>query len=337
MTSRRIMFTGKQELVYEEFETPVPAEGEVLVRHVVTLMSTGTENIVFNRQFDAGTHWDNWVKYPFPPGYSAIGEIIALGNGVSDWQVGDRVAFRGRHCSHSAVPVCKLARVPDGIEPRDAAWFALAKIAFMGVRGSNYFMGDSVLIIGAGPIGQMSVRWAAAAGLEHVVVCDPVASRLDLAISGGATAVIAKPVNECRDELLGATGGILPRVVSDATGNAAVFDAALALVADEGRVVILGDTGSPASQHLSSEVMIRGLTIVGAHDGHSRFASNAAWNDISVTRLFYSLIARNRISLDGLVSHVFDPSDAARAYDIANTRRGETMGILFDWAGGGGH
>ncbi len=331
MQSTRIQFTGKQQLVYEAFDTPVPAAGEVLVRHRYTLMSTGTENIVFNRQFDEGTHWDNWVKYPFSPGYSAIAEIVALGDGVQGWEIGQRVAFRGRHCSHSAVPVAKLASVPDGIDGRDAAWFALAKIAFMGVLAAKYFIGDSVLIIGAGPIGQMSVRWANAAGLAHVIVVDPMAARLDLALAGGATAVIGKPVGECREDILAATGGKLPRVVNDATGNAAVFDAALTLAADEGRVVILGDTGSPASQHLSSEVMIRALTIVAAHDGHSRFASNAAWNDITISGLFFDLIARKRIDMAGLVSHVFGPADAAKAYELANTRRGETMGILFDW------
>ncbi|MDR3706841.1 MAG: zinc-binding alcohol dehydrogenase [Capsulimonadaceae bacterium] len=327
MSSSQIVFTGKQQVAYEECEMPVPAAGQILVRNHYTLMSTGTENIVFNRLFDEGTHWDNWVKYPFHPGYSAVGEVAALGEGVTDRTIGQRVAFRGNHRSHAAVAAAETVPIPDALSSKEAAWFALAKIAFMGVRVADYHVGDSVLIIGAGPIGQMSVRWAAAAGLEHIIVADPVASRLKLALAGGATAVIDKPVDKCHDDVLAATGGKLPRIVIDSTGNAAVFDAALTLAADFGRVVILGDTGSPASQKLTSDVIRRGLVIVGAHDGHN----DATWNNVTIGRLFFSLAARGRFDLGGLATHVFAPSDAVKAYETANTRRGETMGILFEW------
>lgn len=327
MSSFRVIFTGKQQVSCEDIEMPVPGAGQVLVRSHYTLMSTGTENIVFNRLFDEGTHWDNWVKYPFAPGYLKIGEVIALGEGVTDRQVGQRVALRSGHSSHAAVDAGSTFPVPDGIDGKNAAWFGLAKIAFMGVRVSDYHVGDSVLIIGAGPIGQMSIRWAAAAGCEHIVVVDPIAFRLDMALKGGATSAIDKPIAEAKDAIIAACGGKAPRIVNDSTGNAAVFEAALGIVEKFGRVIVLGDTGSPASQHLTGDVITRGVTIVGAHDGHS----DATWNDGTVTRLLYSLALRGRFNLDGLVTHIFDPRDPAKAYEMANTRRGETMGIMFDW------
>lgn len=321
------MFPGVRQVIHEAFETPVPKAGEVLVRNRYTLISTGTENRVFTRNFDAGMYWDDWIKYPFCPGYSAIGEVVALGDSVSGISLGQRVAFRGFHASHGAVAAANVVPVPDGLDDKDAAWFALAKIAFMGARASDYRAGDSVLIIGAGPIGQMSVRWAAAAGLEHIVVVEPVESRLKLALPGGATAIINKPVDQCRDDVLAATGGKLPRIVNDATGNAGVFDAALGLAADFGRVVMLGITGSPSRQRLSKDVIIRGLTIIGAHDAHN----DAEWNNVTVPRLFFSLASRGRFDLAGLNTHIFRPQDAAVAYETATTRLGETMGILFDW------
>ena len=53
------------------------------VRINLSLMSTGTENIVFNRLFDPGTHWDEWVKYPFYPGYTAVGTVESTGADVT--------------------------------------------------------------------------------------------------------------------------------------------------------------------------------------------------------------------------------------------------------------
>src|SRR6202012_5982286 len=98
--ARRIVFTGKQQVHLETFEVGDPGPGDVRVRMTLSLMSTGTENIVFNRLFDPGTHWDNWVKYPFYPGYCAVRVVEAVGPDVTRLKVGDRVATRCSHRSH---------------------------------------------------------------------------------------------------------------------------------------------------------------------------------------------------------------------------------------------
>lgn len=150
---KRIVFTGKQQLNVEEFNAPSLATGEVLIRNRYTQLSTGTETIVFNRFFEAGTGTDAWVKYPFYPGYSAMGEVIAVGNGVTQFKPGDRVAHRGGHASVCVKPQLELWPVPDGVDDKIAPWFALAKITAMGARVAGYRLGTGVLIIGAGPIG----------------------------------------------------------------------------------------------------------------------------------------------------------------------------------------
>ncbi|RYG32430.1 theronine dehydrogenase [bacterium] len=328
--AQRLVFNEKQRVETEEFDLPAVGPNEVRVRSHYSLMSTGTENIIFNRLFESGSHWDNWIKYPFYPGYLNVGEVVGVGAEVKDRKVGDRVAMRRPHASDHVVPEEKALPIPDGIDLRDAAWFGLAKIAFMGARVSEYKLGGSVLVIGAGPIGQMSVRWAVAAGLEHIVVVDPVAARLELAKVGGATALISKSVTECREDVISAFGGNLPAVVNDATGNVDVFNSALGLAARFGRVVVLGDTGTPSGQRLTADVITRGLTIVGAHDVHV----DDQWNDTTITRLFFNLVGRGKFSLEKLNSHSFPPDCAQQAYETANTRRGETMGIVFDWTKG---
>ena len=325
---QRIVFTGKQELHLEETSLGEPGAGELRVRTLVSLMSTGTENIVLNRMFDAGTNWDNWVKYPFYPGYALVGQVEALGAGVTGFTVGQRVVLRSGHASHHIVEAKNCFALPDGIPAEQAVWFAMAKISSMGARAAQFQMGESVLVIGAGPIGQMAVRWAFALGCETILCADMVAKRLDFAMRGGASHVIAKPLDEAMDQVKAMTGGRGPRVVIDSTGNAKVFASALKVARDRGRIVVLGDTGSPAGQHLTQDLISRGLSIVGAHDVHE----DGDWNAANIFAYFFKLIQSGRFNLEGMNTHEFAPKDFREAYRVANELRGETMGILFRWA-----
>lgn len=327
--ARRIVFVGRQQLRIEEFKTPSPGKDEVLVRARRTLISTGTETIVFNRWFEPGTNTDAWVKYPFHPGYSVMGEVVGVGEGVTKFEPGDRVVHRGGHASVCVRRQSDLWPVPDGVDDCIAPWFALAKITAMGARVAGYRLGAGVLVIGAGPIGQMSLRWAALHGLGSLTVVDSVAMRLELARKGGAGNIVNKPVEHAIPEIEQMNGGRKPEITLDSTGNAAVFSTALKTTADRGAVVLIGDTGTPSQQRLTQDVVIRGLRIVGAHDGHD----TPDWNTACITQLFFDMVSSGRMSMEGMNTHEFKPDDAAEAYDLATNRRAETMGILFDWTG----
>jgi threonine dehydrogenase-like Zn-dependent dehydrogenase len=310
----RIVFTDKQRVDVQQFELRPPREGEVVVRSLYSLMSTGTENIAFNRNFDPGTHWDAWVRYPFRPGYLTVGLVE---------ETGETVFHRGTHASHHVIASDRCTPVPDEVDPRDATWCGLAKIAFSGLTVAGYRVGEDVVVVGAGPIGQMSVRWAHASGLASVTVVDVSAFRLELARSGGAKRTIERPVAESGLE-------DVPLVI-DTTGNADVLADCLRLCGRFGKVVLLGDTGQPEAQHLTSDVITKGLTIVGTHDSHDR----GGWPERRVNAVFFDLVRSGRFPLDGLITHVIDARDPAKAYELANTAREQTMGICFDWSAPG--
>jgi len=312
--AQRILFRAKDHIGLEAYEPEPLAEGSVRLHTRYSLISSGTEGIVLRGLFDPGTHWANWVSYPFRPGYSAVGVVAAVGPGVSDLEVGDRVAARVGHATDHVVPAVSCTRVPDEVPLDQACWFGLAKIGLVGALAAGYELGDSVAVIGAGPIGQMSVRWAVAAGATRVVAIDTVPKRLEMALQGGATEVVAA---SAEDALFRGK----PRVVVDTTGNAAVFASALRLAADHGRVVLLGDSGSPATQHLTSDVITRGVTVVGAHDKHGT-------NQLHET--FFQLARTGRFDLSGLTTHVFAPSDFQAAYDACANRA--ALGVAFDWS-----
>jgi 2-desacetyl-2-hydroxyethyl bacteriochlorophyllide A dehydrogenase len=290
-------------------------------------MSTGTENIVLNRLFEPGTGWDNWVKYPFYPGYAAVGVVKELGKNIKALKKGDRVACRCGHASEHVVPEDKCFIIPDAISDEDASWFAFAKIAAMGARVAKFKLGDTVVIVGAGPIGQMIVRWAAAAGVGRLICVDPFSMRLKLALKGGADFVIGKGITDAIPEISRLTDGEMADTVIDTTGHHAVFAECFKAAKKYGRIVILGDTGTPSKQCLSHEVMGKGITIIAAHDCHE----TPDWDSKKIINLLFNLALKGRFNLGGLVTHRFKPEKYKEAYGIANTRRNETIGILFNW------
>lgn len=324
---RRLFFPGGKQVETENFPVPGASAGEVLVATTRSLLSTGTETIVYSRKFDPGTHWDAWVKYPFLPGYAAVGEVLDIGEGVTSLRAGDRVALRYNHASHALVAGSDCYRVPEDVSDDDAVWFPLAKIAGHGVRAAGIELGDNVVVIGAGPVGQMATRWALACGAGKVLTLDLSEPRLQMAAACGAIPVCA-PADQALAAIQDHLHGERPRIVIDSTGNAAVLRAALTLPANHGTVVLLGDTGSPGSQTLSADVITRGLTLVGAHDGHNP----PQWNNPVAAGHFFTFVQGGRLSLQGLNTHLFRPEQCKEAYTLAAEDRLRTMGILFDWS-----
>lgn len=329
-----IAFTGTDAVEVLAEPDPTPGPGDFVVTARVSLISPGTEGICLRRLFDPGTHWDDWVKYPFAPGYSLVGTVSAVGPGVTRVRPGERVAVRKPH--RSAVLVTAdddVYRLPAGVSDADAAWFHLATIAQVGVRRAAHRLGDRVAVIGLGPVGQLAVRYARLSGAADVFAVDPVPRRVDLAVAGGATTGLVAPVAEAVAEIREKTGGRGVDVVYDVTGAAAVFAPALGALARFGRLVLLGDTGRPAEQRLAKNVIVEGLTIVGAHDMHGEFPASdqSPWNNLRMGELFLRYVERGDLSLDGLITHRFPAHDAVRAYDLVTRRDPEAMGILFDW------
>lgn len=332
-----------QETAAGNLDSRRPGPREVRIRTRVSLMSTGTELTALTRQFEAGTHWEQWVTYPFYPGYSTVAEVEEIGESVRDIKVGSRVVARTPHASDHVIPAEQLVPTPDEISDEEAAWFALAKIACGGISAAGASLtgnsivdslaGARVAVVGAGPIGQMTVRWLAALGVAPVTIVDRNQNRLAMAREGGATSIIGSHLGERHEELvqvLGALGGQRPNIVFDTTGNPEILERALRIVADHGKVVIVGDTGFPSRQRLTSDVVVRGIGIVGAHDLHAR--QGGGWQaDHAIVRRFFHLAAAGQFPLAGLITHRFLPSQAEEAYRMAQSSKGQTMGIVFDW------
>lgn len=323
--AKKIVFQGKGHVELIDFEPGSVGEGQIRIHTTCSLISTGTEGICFMRLFEPGTHWDNWVKYPFSTGYCTVGVVQEVGPTVSNVGIGDRVFVRCSHASEHVVAASRVSVIPDSVTDEQAMWAALAMIGSMVLPTGDIRLEDDVAIIGAGPIGQMTLRWCVAAGC-NTIICDPVEMRLQMAKTGGATAVFAGSVDDFGDAVR-AHFGSLPRIVIDTTGSAAVFAKALPLVRDFGTLVLLGDTGTPSEQRLTPDVIRRGVRI---HAGHVMHETKD-WFEDRIYRTFFRLLTSGRFSLAGLNTHQFKPEACVEAYALTTERRAETMGVWFDW------
>jgi 2-desacetyl-2-hydroxyethyl bacteriochlorophyllide A dehydrogenase len=335
VSSKRIVFVGKSRVEVEQRPVPSPdalAPDQILVRARASLISTGTECIVLQQLYEPGTHWDRWVRFPFYPGYSMVGEVVAAGRGVTAVAPGQRVALRAGHAQH-IVTNRWVTTVPDGVDDREAAWFALACIVQIGIRRAQIALGETVVVVGLGILGQLACQYARVCGARRVIAVDPARERLRTAERLGATHGLALPVGEAVQAVQALTGGELADVVFDVTGHASVFAPALAMVRRLGRLVLLGDTGTPSQQHLTGDVVTRGITIVGAHDSLPPAEDNAwyPWTHRRMAELFFDLLLQGRMNVRELTSHVVSPTDAPDVYRGLVERRGDYLGVVFDW------
>ena len=330
---KRIIFPKKGKVALETFELPELGSHDVRIRTQYSLMSIGTETTILNQKYDTDTHFARMFSFPqLQTGVQAVGEIEQLGDEVTEHAPGDRVFMRMGHGSHQVQPAERCSPVPDGLDSQSACWCGLAKTAFRAAWAGRFNLGGHVLIIGAGPVGQMVIRWATLAGVETIVVVDLSAFRLDHAVRGGATLSICGDVAEHIEQIRGIDEGRGPALVIDTTGNTQVFRHALSAAAMFGKVVLLGDTGFPGRQCLTSDVMTKGLTVQATHDSHDR----NGWTQRRVDKLFFNCVEDGRFDLSSLITHEFSPEDCEAAYALADHHRDQVMGILYDLTGTNG-
>src|SRR5579864_8256445 len=139
MKARQAVLVAPYKVEVREVNLPDPAPNQILVQTSWNAVSAGTELAVYT-----GTH--QWLKdptlpdwkFPFRPGYSAAGTVVAVGADIKDWKPGDRVSYPGNHASHELLTIGhergRLWRLPDNLD------FEKASIACV----ARYGMGASI-------------------------------------------------------------------------------------------------------------------------------------------------------------------------------------------------
>ncbi|WP_328672214.1 bi-domain-containing oxidoreductase [Streptomyces sp. NBC_00328] len=283
-----------------------------------------------------------------PLGYSLCGVVEQVGAGIDDVKVGDLVACAGNeHALHAElnwVPKNLYAPVPDGLAPRHAAFGTVGSIAMQGVRQGEPQLGEVALVIGLGLIGQLVVQLLVAAGVR-VVGADPDPTRCELAESLGAAACgdpASAAVEAAVAELTGGHGVDQVYLAAGGGSNQPV-ELAARLCRDRGRVVDIGKCrlDLPWNAYYEKELDVRFSRSYGPGrydpeyelDGRDYPIGYVRWTERRNLACFLDLVARGRVDVEPLVSHVADFDDAVETYRSLKDGELKAVAVLFRYPG----
>jgi len=295
------------------------------------------------------------LDQPQSPGYSSAGTVVAVGEGVTDVQPGDRVACAGAgiavHAEIACVPRLLLARIPapdqltaDEVPFDQAAFATLGAVALHGIRTSEARLGDLVAVIGLGLLGQLTVQLLRAAGCRVLGMdIDPI--RAELASGLGAYG-LASTSSAFRDLCLEATGGsgIDAVLITAETGSSDPVNLAGQIARDRAIVVAVGTVGMDIERkaYYEKELDFRVSRSYGPgrydaayeQKGRDYPIGYVRWTETRNMEAFLQLLAQKTIDVGALITHRFPVERARGAYDLITGRSHERfLGVVIEYSG----
>ncbi|MFC5645591.1 bi-domain-containing oxidoreductase [Kitasatospora cinereorecta] len=279
-----------------------------------------------------------------PLGYSLCGVVEQVGAGIDDVKVGDLVACAGNehalHAEQNWVPRNLYTPVPDGLAPRHAAFGTVGSIALQGVRQGEPQLGEVALVVGLGLIGQLVVQLLTAAGVR-VVGTDPDPVRCELAERLGAVACgdpSSAAVETAVAELTGGHGVDQVYLAAGGGSNQPV-ELAARLSRDRGRVVDIGKCrlDLPWNAYYEKELDVRFSRSYGPGrydpeyelEGRDYPIGYVRWTERRNLACFLDLMARGRVDVEPLISHIADFDDAVETYQRLKDGELKAVAVLF--------
>ena len=310
--------------------------GEVKVRTLYTAISSGTEraNLIGDPYTNGGVR-EARVHFPRCVGYSGSGIVESVGDGVSSVKPGDKVViYWGKHQLYNVLPETNVVKIEDaGIDMREASFIFISTFSLAAVRKVEIELGESCLVVGAGPLGMFAVQYAHLCGAVPVIVSDPNPGRRALALRLGADAALDPNSEDYETEIRSLTNGKGVNTVIEVTGNPAAMEAALRVTARMGRVALLGCTRQPVSIDFYHDVHFPGIRILGAHTGArpQRESYPHHWTHYDDCAAALKYLSAKRLNIRDMISEVHSPTEAYEVFlRLANDPE-FPMGVLFDW------
>ena len=341
---KALLLSQYNQLDIADLPAPVPGADEILVR-VAACGICGSD-----------VHgYDGTSGRRIPPivmGHEAAGVVAAAGPGVSNFKAGDRVTFdstvycgecefcrkgeinlcnnrqvigvscadfrrAGAFAEYVAVPQRIVYHLPDALEFQEAAMLEAVSVALHGVRVSEMKGGETVLVIGAGMIGLLTLQAARAAGASRVLVADIDPSRLKRAEGVGADETLLLSGSELVQEVLGRTAGRGVDLVLEAVGREETISASIASVRKGGTVTLIGNI-SPEVKIPLQVVVSRQIRLQGS------CASSGEYPQAM------ELLANGQIQVKQLITAVAPLSDGPRWFARLHAGEPNLMKIVLD-------
>jgi len=335
----------------ETREVPPPGPGQVLLKAVCSSLSPGTE-----RDLLAGKA----VPLPSPLGYSMIARIAAVGEGVSEFREGDLVAATAPHADYSVVGAQGCTPCPEDISVEQASLFVLAHTAMYGIRRTRIQLGESVVVLGQGPVGLLAGIFAGLSGARPVIVTNTSDGKLEIAKRLGAhIAINPKTQPDELARVLAELGPGAPAVVLETAGTPDSITQSVQIATERSRVMVLSVIHEDMGSKLGVDEMMRGIFMKGASfiGGYinskpfslrrydmdfpgiwppvvskesSRFVCSDIWTSDEDIRTFLSLLQYG-LDISPMITHRFSPEQITEAYDMVWNRDKSLIGGVIRW------
>ena len=328
MQVEAVVFTRPSEVAMGSVEMPPPGPGEVQVKTLCSTISCGTEGWALRNLFT----WDR-TPYPCVPGYQRVGIIMALGEGVSGWQIGQKVAtttgvwdgpvkpFWGAHIAMANVKASELYELPAGVDDVDAASLVVAQVGYNAASRMVLTAGQWVVVYGDGLIGQCAAQAARARGARVVLVGHrPV--RVKLAAEHSADVAIDSRETDVAQAVAKETGADgVAAVIDTVQTEEAQVEYCRFLPARLGQVVYSGFTPGKTWADMAL-LQQRELT---AH-----FVSGWTRPRMEAT---LKLMAEGRVRVRPLVTHLVPYRRGPELYRMILRKDPSFLGLTLDWTG----
>ncbi len=296
-------------------------------------------------------HWlfdghigDLWVQDPLILGHEAAGTVVQVGSAVTDLKPGDRVAIEpgytcrkcrycksgrynlcpdvvfmatppvdGAFCEYVAWPADFLFKLPDALSIDEGAMVEPLSVGLWAARRAQVQPGDTVAVLGAGPIGLFTMQAAAAHGAATLIVTDVVPARLRLASRLGATCTVDVGRQDAAEVVRGLTAGQGVDVCFECSGHPALVPEAISLTRPGGRIQFVGMGPStiehfPIWDFISKELDAGGLF---------RYAN--------CYPPALALLAAGKVDAKSLITHHFALAEAAEAMQWVHNNKDKVV------------
>lgn len=258
--------TGETELL----ESPVPTvdPNSIVVETNRSLISVGTEKMLLNfgkasmiqkakQQPEKVKQVVNKIKTegllstveavwnklndPITLGYSNVGKVVEVGDYVTEFNVNDRVVSNGPHADFVKVPWTLAAKIPDNLNDDEAAFTVLGAIAMQGWRLLNATIGETIVVVGLGLLGQLTLQIAKANGCKAIGI-DIDETKIDLAKELGLEAIQSKSSSDNVNQILEYTNtiGADGVIITASSSSEEILSQSAMMCRQRGKIVLVG-------------------------------------------------------------------------------------------------
>ena len=283
------------------------------------------------------------LDQPLPLGYCNVGIVLAVGAGVSGFQVGDRVASNGHHAELVVVSQHLCAVIPPGVSDEVASFTVLASIGLQGIRLAQPTLGETFVVSGLGLIGLLTAQLLAAQGCR-VLGLDPDPSKCSLAQDLGVQAFTLSPGSDPVSWCIEHTGGVGVDgvLITAATASSEPVHVAAQACRQRGRIVLVGVTGLELRRDLfyKKELSFQVSCSYGpgrydkAYEEHCHDypIGFVRWTEQRNFQAVLHALSTGVLCTEPMISHRFTIEQAAACYELLCSPE-PSMGILLKYPG----